>query len=260
MTKLNRYSDRHFNFNIMEDLSSRWKGIYLSGAIFSLFVIFGIISDITFGIITGGNLTALPMSAAGRFSQLQQNPLLGLYNLDLLNVVIQILSIPVMFAVYAALRRVSKASATLALVIFLTGSIIYICGNNALAMFDLSEKYFAASNAQQKLLYEAAGEALLVKGVHGGSALFIGTFIPVLANLLFSISMKNGKVFSKTTAVMGIIGNILLGLYVVLITFLPDAGQFALVLAMPGGILVLVWIIMFTVNLFRIKFRLVKHD
>lgn len=236
----------------MEDLSSRWRGIYLTGAIFSLFVLFGILADVSVGLLLGGDLTKLPMSAAGRFSQLQQNPLLGLYNLDLLNVIIQVLSIPVMFAVYASLRRVCKATATFALVVFLTGSIIYICGNSALAMLDLSQKYFGTVTSQQKILYEAAGEAFLVKGAHGGGSVFLGMLLPVIGNLLFSISMRNGKVFGKITSMMGIIGNSLLGLYVVVITFFPFTERFATAIAMPGGILVLVWIIMFTFKLFSI--------
>ncbi|MDD2358738.1 MAG: hypothetical protein PHX13_12585, partial [Thiovulaceae bacterium] len=114
--------------------------------------------------------------------------------------------------------------------------------------------------AEQKLIFQAAGEALLVKGVHGGGAVFIGFFIPTLANMLFAFAMRKGKVFGKITVISGIAGNILMLLYLIVITFIPEAGQFAIVLAMPGGVLIMIWMILFTARLFKICNRINHTD
>ena len=89
---------------------------------------------------TGGNLSALPQTAVERFAQLQANPLLGLYNLDLLNTINQMILIPAYFALYGAQRKTSSAYALLALIIFLVGTAIFVTTNTALPMLDLSSK------------------------------------------------------------------------------------------------------------------------
>ena len=48
-----------------------------------------------------------------RFNQFQYNPILGLYNLDLLNTIVQIIFTPSFFALYAAHRNVNNALALL---------------------------------------------------------------------------------------------------------------------------------------------------
>ena len=61
------------------------KGVIYFGAICTFIALTGTIIDIIFGTITGGNLAELPQTASDRFIQMQSNPLLGLYSLDLLN-------------------------------------------------------------------------------------------------------------------------------------------------------------------------------
>lgn len=237
----------------MENPVKQWKNIYLIGGITTILVLCGIIIDMVVGSITGGDITSLPQTAIERFSQLKDNWLLGLYNLDLLNIINQIIMIPSFFALYAAHRKVEKANSLLALILFLVGSTIFITSNTALTMFDLSHKYFAAATDHQKILIAAAGEGMLAKGAHGGLGVFIGFVLPIFANILMSIVMINGKIFTKATSYTGLVGNTMMLIYVILVTFVPATGQFALAFAMPGGLLVMTWMIMYTIKFFKLS-------
>lgn len=231
----------------------QWKLIYRIGAITTVAVLCGIVLDMITGFVTSGNLTALPQTAVERFIQFRDNPLLGLYNLDLLNIINQLILIPSVFALYAAHRNKNNATALLSLILFLTGTIIFVAGNTSLTMLDLSHKYFSSATEEQKLLFSAAGEAMLAKGSHGSFSVFIGFALPTFANILMSVVMLKGGVFSRISSYCGIAGSSLMLLYIMMVTFIPVVEKMALLFAMPGGLLVMAWMIMFTTRLFRLS-------
>ena len=237
----------------MDNSSKQWANLYRLGAITTVIVLLGIILDMVVGSITGADIAALPQTAVEKFNQFKDNPLLGLYTLDLLNTIIQIIFIPSIFAIYAAQRKVSNPSALLSLILFLAGTTIFVTGNTALTMLDLSQKYFAATSDEQRLLISAAGEAMLAKGAHGSLGVFIGFAMIPFSNTLMSCVMLNGKVFSRSTSYIGIIGNSLMVLYIIIVTFVPAVERMALLFAMPAGLLVMVWMILFTIKLFKLS-------
>jgi hypothetical protein len=120
-------------------------------------------------------------------------------------------------------------------------------------MYELSHKYFATSIESQKAFYASAGEAMLARGTHGSSGIFIGFFIPNIVGLIMSIVMLKAGVFSKINSWLGIIGSILIMLYIILVNFVPGVKTMAAAFAMPGGILLLVWMIMYTIRLLRLS-------
>jgi hypothetical protein len=237
----------------MEISDKQWKTIYNIGAITTLFVLLGIVLDMVVGTITGGNVAELPQTAIERFSQFKDHPLLGLYNLDMLNTIIQIIFIPSVFAIYAAHRKESNPSALLSLILFLVGTTIFVTSNTALTMLDLSHKYFGAQAEEQKLLIAAAGETMLAKGAHGSLGVFIGFAMIPLSNTLMSCVMLTGKVFGRATSYFGIIGNSLMVVYIIMVTFMPAVEKIALLFAMPAGLLVMAWMIMFTIKLLKLS-------
>ena len=87
---------------------TQWKSVYVFGGIAAILSLVAIVLDIIIGSSLGSNLAELPQTAVDRFAQFQLDPWLGLYNLDLLNTVNQLISIPVYFALYAAHRRTNK--------------------------------------------------------------------------------------------------------------------------------------------------------
>jgi hypothetical protein len=96
----------------------------------------------------------------------------GLYHLDLLNIIVQMILVPAYISLYFALRNTNKPYAFLALTIYLFGSVIMVGNNSALPMLDLSNKYFISTIESQKELYAAAGESLLAQGAHGSPGIF----------------------------------------------------------------------------------------
>lgn len=193
-----------------------------------------------------------PKTAIDRFAQFQDNWLLGLYNLDLLNITNQIIMIPTFFALYAAHRKVNSAYATLAMIIFLVGTTIFVTNNTALPMLELSNKYAASTTESQKTLLAAAGEVMLARGAHGSPGVFIGFVLPNIAGIIMSFVMLTGKIFNKATSYVGIAGSTLILTYIIFVTFVPVIKNMAMFFAMPGGLLVMAWMIMFTIRLFQL--------
>jgi hypothetical protein len=230
---------------------NQWKNIYLLGGITGILVLIGVLLDTFIGTASGGNLSTLPQTAVDRFAQFADNPWSGLYHLDLLNMVIQIISIPTYFAIYAAHRNGKNAYVLLGLLVFLVGTAIFVTTNTALPMYELSLKY-AASSEPQKSLLAAAGEAMLARGAHGTTSVFIGFLLPSLAGIIMSLGMLTGKVFSKTTSYLGLVGGILISIYLVLVTFVPQAKSMATLIAMPGGLLLIAWMVMYNLKLFQL--------
>jgi hypothetical protein len=161
--------------------------------------------------------------------------------------------IPAYFALYAVHRNVNKAYSLLAMLVFLFGSVIMVTNNTALPMLELSNKYFLSTIESQKAFYAAAGESLLAQGAHGSPGIFLGFFIPNVANLIMSFVMLRGAIFSKINAWTGIIGSVLMLLYVILVNFGTGVESMATAFATPGGILLMIWMIMFTIRLFKLS-------
>jgi hypothetical protein len=239
-------------FSNDENIEKQWKSIYTLGGIATIIALTGIMLDVFIGIVSGGSLSDLPQTAIDRFAQFHDSKLQGLYNLDLLNIIIQMILIPAYFALYAAHRNINKAFGLLALVVFLFGSVIMVANNTALPMLELSTKYYSTAIESQKALYAAAGESMLAQGAHGSPGIFLGFFIPNLANLIMSFVMLKGTLFSKTNSWFGIIGSVLMMLYVILVNFGTKVENMATAFAMPGGLLLMTWMIMFTIKLLKL--------
>jgi hypothetical protein len=236
------------------DLPTKSLGqIFILGAICTILVVAGLIADIIIGSTLGGDLTELPSTAMDRFLQFRDNRLLGLYNLDLLNLTIQIMMIPAYLALYLAHRHANKSIAMFAFVTFLSGTTVFVTNNIALPMLDLSHKYFTATTESQASLIAAAGEAMLARGAHGSPGAFPGFILVALAGSLMSFVMFRGGVFSKITSLFGLAGNLLMLAYLILVTFVPGMDRIAMIIAMPGGLLLLVWMILYRRRLLKLN-------
>lgn len=231
-----------------------WKGLYLVGGIAGLLCVIGVVADIIIGTSLGADLTRLPQTAGERFAEFAVNPWLGLYHLDLLNLVTTLLSLPFFLAVCAALRSARSAWTAVALGVFVLGAAVFTAGNAALPMLELSQKY-AAAPAELQAMYIAAGEALLARGAHGGTGAFPGFLLLALANLLLAVAMLRGRVFRPLAGVFGVVAGALLLGYVVAVTFVPASRTVAMAVAAPGGLLSLVWEFLIAWRLFDLAHK-----
>ena len=88
------------------NLEKHWQSVYYWGAVATCSALALLVLDIVVGSLLGGDISRIPATAAGRLRQFSENWLLGLYNHDLLNLVIQLILLPAYWALYAALRKV----------------------------------------------------------------------------------------------------------------------------------------------------------
>lgn len=237
----------------MTQSENQFKGIYLLGGLFAIIFIALTVADIIIGSTLGGDLTMLPKNAVERFNQLHQNPMLGLYNLDFLNLITSLIMLPVFFALFTALNQSNPGFSKLAMLVFLVGTTYFIVNNSALPMLDLTNKFGSASSEAEKLSIALTGESLLARGSHASPGVFLGFALISISEIMISLVMLSGKIFNKTTSYIGITGNSFLLIYIILVTFIPGMKSNAMLLAMPGGLLTMVWIILITVRLFKLR-------
>ena len=171
-------------------------------------------------------------TAADWFALFQDNRLLGLVSLDLPFVVVNALMIPIMLALYAALRPVSPSYTTLAMVTFLVGVAGLFASNPSVEMLSLSDRYAAAGAERTALL--GAGEALLA--TFQGTAFHVYYVLGQLAGIVIGAVMLRTDLFSRWIAYLMIGGNAAgFGLYV------PGIG---LALSAFSGVVLWLWLIL----------------
>lgn len=233
------------------DPSGWHRSLLLAGAVAAFAVVGAIVLDIAVGSTTGSDLQALSHTAAERFVELQRSPWLGLYRLDLLNALVQVVTIPVYVAMAYAHAGRGRPLAMLATALFLVAAALFLASNAALAMLQLACDYAASGSLVERASLAAAGEGLLARGAHGSLGVFPAFALVSVAGLLMSLAMLQELAFSRLTAWAGLLGNAFLLTYLVVVTFVPAAGRFAMALAMPGGLLALAWLLLVGLRLLR---------
>jgi fumarate reductase subunit D len=154
-----------------------------------------------------------PSTVIGFFSLFQENGLLGLLALDLLIIIDQILLVPIILALYAALKRANESFMAIALTIYIIGIVTYFTSNTVFEMLSLSNQYAVATTDAQRSMLLAAGQVMLA--IYQGTAFSLSYILLALSGIIFSAVMLRSNIFSKVTAYAGILaGVIALGLFV----------------------------------------------
>jgi hypothetical protein len=203
---------------LLESSDPAWKNLYRVGAIAALLAVFVFRRNLgaelallgMFGVIKG--LPTAPLTGAlDWFNLLQGDRLVGLTLLNFFDLVEYALVGLIFLALFIALRKTHPGAMLIATTAGLMGITTYFASNQALAMLVLSERYAAASTDVQRSAYLAAGEALLAvnnpDAAPQGSGIYVSYFLVLIAGLMISVVMLQGQVFSKATAVMGILAN-----------------------------------------------------
>jgi hypothetical protein len=147
--------------------------------------------------------TANEITIEALFGLLQTDRLGALISLDVSMLVIGPVSLLLYLALYAALRKVDKSLALIALALNLLGVGLIIVCRPLVELVMLSNQYAIATDAAEKMRLLAAGEVLRVQ--LDGSAWAMQTAFLMLAGLLNSLLMLRSRFFSKATAWLGIV-------------------------------------------------------
>lgn len=188
-----------------------------------------------------------PVTAIGWFTLFQENKFVGLALLDIFDLVNYALVGLIFLALCAALKKSNKIAMGMATLFSVVGVTVYFASNQALSFLYLSEQYEAATSDAQRSIYLAAGEALLANTQ--GTGIHISLFLVLLAGLIVSIVMLRSDIFSKATAVTGILANSFgLGYFIVII-IAPAISWLPPTLSAP---LRLIWYVLIAIKLFNL--------
>jgi hypothetical protein len=182
-------------------------------------------------------------TATDWFTLLREHRLAGLVDLDLLLVADNLLLIPILLALYAALRRAYPSVTLLAVALGFAGVGMFVVANPAVAMAALSDQYAAATTEAQRQTATAAGTAMLA--MWQGTAFHMGYLLASTAGILLGVAMLRSGVFSRLTGWMAIAGNAVgLGLYV------PTVGVF---IAVFSVLFLEAWYVLIAARLYRLS-------
>jgi hypothetical protein len=159
-----------------------------------------------------------------------------------LYVIDNVLLIPILLALYVALRKTNEPFMVLGTMLGFIGIACLFTSNPSVSMYSLSGQYAAATTELQRSLFLAAGQAMLA--AYSGTAYHLSLILGSLALVIICIVMLQSKIFSKATAYMGILANVLaLGLYV------PKIGIYILLFSI---IFLWVWYVLITRKFFQL--------
>jgi hypothetical protein len=233
-----------------QNTDSNWKSLYRLGGVAALSTVLVGIVEIIITFLPGGNTPY--ETVFDWFTLFQNNWFMGLRNLGLLNIFFTALGIPTFFALYGAHRRSSQTLAALAMIVSFIGAAVFYATNRAFAMLDISNQYALATTEAQRAILAAAGQAMLSVGKSHTPGTFMAFFLSEFAGILISIVMLRDKLFSKTNAYVGLLGYTSLLVFEVCTSFVPALQGVAMIFAMLGGILSLVWSILVARKLFQL--------
>jgi hypothetical protein len=214
---------------------SRWRSLYRIGAVAAVI-----------------SVVVIPLSIAAFFvwplwpdntlAVIQQDWLAGLMGLDFTYLFSNLFAIPFFLVLYVTLKEVDEGWALTALVLGLLGLVCLVPSRPIPEMFALSDQYAAATTEAERAIYQANGEAMLT---HFHGMAYHAHYILGSASLLISSTlMLRSATFSKSTAYVGIVTNIVVfGLYV------PEIGVWISMLSVAGY---LIWYILIARRLFQL--------
>ena len=228
------------NKSDINTMDTNWENLYKAGGVAVLMSVLVGLLDFAILFSSGEIVGPVTLSVVDWFTLFQNNWFLGLRNLGILNVIGCALNVVVFLALYAAHRRKNKAFAALSAILLFIGSAVYISNNAALSMLALRKQYAAATTESQRSLIAAAGQAMLVQAEDFAPGSFMGFFISEAAGVLMAIVMLRGRIFSRVTAWVSILGYGLLLVCSTCAVFIPGIINIALIGLSGGGLLIMV--------------------
>lgn len=223
-----------------------WQSLAPLGVIAALLLLLYSLATMVILFATGGQ----PESIQETFQMLQENRLVGLLRLDLLTVYLMPLYYLLFLSLWAALKRVQLANATLAAGLVFAGLTMFLASPSVFSYLVLSDQYAAAAAPAQREQLLAAGAAIYAADLWHGTGALVGGLLMQSGAVLISVIMLRGGGFAKNTAVVGIITH---GLDLAHLLVIPFAAGLASALMYVGGTLYLLWFPLVAWDLFRLR-------
>ncbi|MGA3111190.1 MAG: hypothetical protein ABSE15_04060 [Candidatus Bathyarchaeia archaeon] len=237
-------------------VNAGWKSLYRIGAIAALVAALGFRRNM------GAEMTmffgAAPKTAAGWFTLLQNNRLLGIIALNFLDIIDYAL-VGIMFvALYVAFRKTSLIFAAAATSMCLAGIIVYVVSSTSFKILSLSNQYSSASTTTQKTALLTAAQTVLAKGVPGAGYQGVGgvvsIFLIAIAGLVISAVMLRSKIFYRITGYVGIMASVFDLAYLIGTGSVPSASfnLWSSIFVGGAGLLLMIWHLLIGIKLYNI--------
>jgi hypothetical protein len=192
-----------------------------------------------------------PASALEHFALFQDNRLAGLLTLDLLGMIAYLLFVPMILALYLALRRTNAAIMAVAAVLFFVGITVFFSTNPAFAVLTLSNQHAAATTEAERALYLAAGQALFT--LFNENAFLVSYMIVSAAWAMIGGVMLRSSLFGRVTAHAGILAGVAGILAVMLEHILPSAAlPVAIAVYFAAIAFLFLWVVLAGWRLYRL--------
>lgn len=244
----------------MDSHQHNWKNLYKIGGVAALLATFVFRRNLaaelallaSLGVIRGVPVQPLN-SAVDWLNLFQENRLVGLTLMNFFDLVEYALLGLVILALYGALRQAHRSAMLVATACGLMGITVYFASNQAFAMLALSQRYAAATSDWQRSTYLAAGEALLAinspDSLYQGTGTYVSLFLVLLAGLIVSIVMWKSAVFSRPTALVGMLANGIGLCYFITLILVPAIYWIPHPISAPFRV---IWYFLIALRLFRL--------
>ena len=188
-----------------ENELNKWSSIYKVGAVACWFMLAIMIIQILIFIIwpPPGNVT-------GFFELFAENWLLGLLSLDFLYLINNTILILIYLALYFSLRRINQSAMLIAMVVGFVGITLYYASNVSFEMLSLSKEFLAATSEVQRNSLLGASSVLMA--IYRGTAFNVYYVLNAITLLILAIVMLKSRIFSRTTAIIGISSGVLMAI------------------------------------------------
>jgi hypothetical protein len=221
----------------------RWHLVYRMGGIAAILAVLVGVAEIVIQFIPGAG--TIPDSSVGWFTLYQNNAFLGLRNMGLLNILLNLTGIFTYFALLAAHRRTQQYPfAALALIISYIGIAVFLATSRALAMWALSQQYQLAATPAYQAQLEAAAQSILVVGGSHSPGTYPAFFLQEIAGILISLVMIRSEIFGKAAGICGAVGFAALLIFESITSFSAGLTSATMLVSMVGGILTLIWYVL----------------
>ena len=234
-----------------EITDSRWNSLYqIAGAASLVTVAFIPIQIAVFLAWPPPGYEPTPGTVLGWFTLFHNHRLLALVDLDLLLIVDEVLAVPIILALYVALKRAGESVMLLATALGFVGIAAFFASNTTFSMLSLSRQYAAAATEAQKSMYVAAGQAMIA--LYSGTAFQTSYVLGSLTIVMTCAVIWRSRIFSRAAAYVGIVASVVgLGLYV------PRVGIYISVASVPFWA---IWNILIARGLFQLARNLAKGE
>jgi len=225
---------------------SSQKTIFLIGGIVCMiFIAYSLITLLIMTIIGGP-----PETVEQCFIMLQENKLQGLLRLDILTVFIVPLYYLLFFSLFIALKKTHYGLVAIATILVFAGVTLFLSMPSVFSYLNLSDKFASSISDFQKNQLLAAGESILASDIWHGTGAIIGGILLQTGALLFSIVMIKTSIFSRLTALTGIVLYGLDLLHIIVGLIIPAVGNILMFIAGP---IYLLWFPLVGLRLFKLR-------